>query len=217
MARRALVAVLTVITVAGLSAQNRAATRKTASIAGRIIHADGIAADGARVAIYAVRDGAPAAVVGTATSTYDGRYEVTGLPAGRFVVGVTPQRIRGFGGDSRRLTATPMETLYPGTTDRMRAQPIAVFEGTPTEGIDVRLEPEARRYSISGRVSWPEGATVERVAIEYGGPDAVHDGVWYVHDPGGLSVRITSKCAAFLRDGESAASPEGGRRCRTAS
>jgi len=169
------------------SAQSSAGTsRKNAAIAGRIIHADGAAAEGARVAVYAVREGAPAGVVGTATSSYDGRYEVTGLPAGRFVVGVTPQRIRGFGGVSRRLTSPPVETLYPGTSDRMKAQPIAVFDGTATEGIDIWLEPAAQRYSISGRVSWPDGVDIEKFVIEYGGPESVHHGIWYVTDPGGL-------------------------------
>ena len=161
------------------------AIRKSASIAGRIIHADGAAAEGARVAVYAMREGAPAAVVGTATSSYDGRYEVTGLPAGQFAVGVTPPRLR-FGGDSRQLTTRPVETLYPGTTDRTKAQPVTVFDGIPTEGIDVWLEPAAQRYSISGRVFWPDGASIERFVIEYGGPDKVHNGVWYVTDPGGL-------------------------------
>jgi hypothetical protein len=178
---------LVVISVANVSAQSSTRwSRKNASIAGRVIHADGAAAEGARVAVYATRDGAPAAVVGTATSSYDGRYEVTGLPAGQFVVGVTPQRIRGFGGDSRRLAGPATETFYPGTTDRMKAQRVAVFEGTPTEGIDIWLEPAAQRYSISGRVYWPEGVSVENVVIEYGGPDGVHHGIWYVSDPGGL-------------------------------
>lgn len=162
------------------------AARKNASVAGRVIHADGAAAEGARVAVYAVVEGAPAAVVGTAVSSYDGRYEVTGLAAGQFVVGVTPQRVRGFGGDSRRLTAPAVETLYPGTTDRTKAQPITVFEGTATEGIDVWLEPAAQRYSISGRLFWPDGMSVENAVIEYGGPEGVHHGIWYVSDPGGL-------------------------------
>jgi hypothetical protein len=172
---------------ADASAQSSTGTpRKSASIAGRIIHAEGAAAEGARVAVYAVREGAPAGIVGTAISSYDGRYEVTGLPAGRFVVGVTPQRLRGFGGDSRRLTSPAVETLYPGTTDRMKAQPIAVFDGTATEGIDIWLEPAAQRYSISGRVSWPDGVDIEKFVIEYGGPEGVHRGIWYVTDPGGL-------------------------------
>ena len=115
-----------------LGPESRRHDPKDRRIAGRIIHADGIAAEGARVAIYAVREGAPAAIVGTAASSYDGRYEVTALPAGRFIVGVTPQRIRGFGGDSRRPSTPPTETMYPGTTDRMKAQPVPVFAGMPT-------------------------------------------------------------------------------------
>jgi len=105
---RAVIAALFVATSSDAFGQTgtRASSRKSASIAGRVIHADGAAAESARIAVYAVREGAPAAIVGTAISSYDGRYEVTGLAAGRFVVGVTPQRVRGYGGDSRRL-ATP--------------------------------------------------------------------------------------------------------------
>jgi hypothetical protein len=162
------------------------APRKNASVAGRIIHADGAAAEGARVAVYAVREGAPAAIVATTTSAHDGRYQVGGLPAGQFVVGVTPQRVRGFGGDSRRLSTPAVETFYPGTSQRLSAQPIDVFNGTPTEGIDIWLEPAARRYSISGRVLWPEKTEAVKAVIEYGGPEGVHGGVWFVSDPGGL-------------------------------
>ena len=172
---------------AAISVQSGArASRNTGSIAGRVIHADGAAAEGARVAVYAIRDDAPAAIVATTTSAFDGRYQVNNLPAGQFAVGVTPQRIRGFGGDSRRLASPAVETFYPGTPDRLMAEAIEVFTGTATEGIDVWLEPAARRYSISGRASWPEGAPIERVMIEYGGAEGVHPGVWYVDDPGGL-------------------------------
>jgi len=185
---RAVIAALLITTVVGdTSSQTRPRTSKgTASIAGRVIDPDGAAAEGARVAVYAVRDGAPAGIVATGTSSYDGRYEIGGLPAGEFVVGVTPQRVRGFGGDSRRLSTAPIETLYPGTTDRMEAEPIVVFPGVATEGIDIWLEPAARRYSISGRLLWPEGVDVENVVIEYGGPEGVRHGVWYVPDAGGL-------------------------------
>ena len=177
-------AVVIAISAADALGQTRArATRRNASIAGRIIHADGAAAEAARVSVYAIREGAPASAVGTAVSGHDGRYEVTGLPAGEFAVGVTPQRIRDFGGDSRRLTSPPVETLYPGTTDRTRAQPVSVFDGVATEGIDIWLEPAAQRYSISGRVQWPEGLAVENLVIEYGGRGNVHHGLWYVPDP----------------------------------
>ncbi len=159
---------------------------RTASIAGRIIHADGTAADGARVAVYAVREGAPAAIVGTTTSGHDGRYEVTGLPAGEFTVGVTPQRAGGFGGDSSRPRSMPVETLYPGVVDRDRAQAITIFDGVAAEGIDVWLAPAPQRFALSGRVFWPDGAEVNNLIIEYGGPNVIRRGLWYVSDAGGL-------------------------------
>jgi hypothetical protein len=159
---------------------------KTASIAGRVIHPDGAAADGARVAVYAVREGAAAAIVATTTSRYDGRYEVQGLPAGTFMVGVTPRNSGGFGGDLKRRPAMPVETFYPGTAERDRADPVTAFEGVPVEGIDVWLAPAPQRFTISGRIFWPEGAAVENVVIEYGGADGIRRGLWYVDDPGGL-------------------------------
>jgi hypothetical protein len=183
--------------------------RRTGSIAGRILHPDGAAADNARIAVYAIREGAAAAIVGTATSSYDGRYEVTGLPAGTFIVGVTPQKAGGFGGEIKRSPAPPVETLYPGVTDRDRAQPIAVFEGVPTEGIDVWLAPAPQRFSISGRVFWPDGIEVNNLTIEYGGPEAIRRGIWYVNDPGGLFTieGVAQGTYVLLARGETASGP----------
>ena len=160
--------------------------RRTGSIAGRIIHTDGTAADGARVVVYAMREGAPAAMVGMTVSAHDGRYEVSGIPAGEFTVGVTPLKAGGFGGDSSRPRTVPIETLYPGVTDRDRAQPITVFEGVAVEGIDVWLTPAPQRFALSGRISWPDGVEVANLVIEYGGPNAIRRGIWSVSDPGGL-------------------------------
>lgn len=174
---------------ATLSAQTGAgangAPRRTGSIAGRVLHPDGAAADGAQVAVYAVREGAAAAIAGTAASRYDGHYEVTGLPAGTFMVGVTPRKGGGFGGETKRPAGTPAETFYPGVAHRDDALAVTVFEGVPAEGIDVWLSPAPQRFSISGRVSWPEGVNAENVIIEYSGPE-MRRGVWQVHDPGGL-------------------------------
>jgi hypothetical protein len=163
-----------------------AAPRRSASIAGRIIHPDGAAADGAHVSVYAVREGVAAAIVATTTSAYDGRYEVLGLPPGTFMIGVTPRKASGFGGDLKRPPAMPVETFYPGTTERDRADPVTVFEAVPLEGVDVWLAPAPLRFSISGRIYWPDGVDVANVVIEYAGADAVRRGIWYVHDPGGL-------------------------------
>jgi hypothetical protein len=188
--RAPLLLLLLLVVYGSASAQNRASSaarnRPTASIAGRIIHTDGAAAEGARVVVYAMVEGAPAAMVAMTISAHDGRYEVTGIPAGEFTVGVTSQRAGGFGGDSSRPRTVPVETLYPGVIDRDRAQAITVFEGIPVEGIDVWLTPAPQRFALSGRISWPDGVEVDDLVIEYGGPNAIRRGIWYVSDPGGL-------------------------------
>ena len=177
-----LIAVLAIAGVMPLAAQTTRVPGHTASIAGRIIQSDGLAAENARIAVYAVRDGAAAAIIGTATSSYDGRYEVTRLPPGEVMIGVTPQRLRGFGGDVRRVPR-PAETLYPGVTDRSKAHSIMVYEGVPAEGIDIWLEPAPQRYSIAGQIFWPAGIDVDHLVIEYGGAAAPRHGIWYVTDP----------------------------------
>jgi hypothetical protein len=188
--RAPLLLLLLIVADTALIAQSRRASgapsRGTASIAGRIIHTDGTAADGARVAVYAMVEGMPGGVVGMTTSAHDGRYEVSGLPAGEFTVGVTPTKAGGFGGDASRPRTIPVETLYPGVTDRDRAQAITVFNGVAAEGIDVWLTPAPQRFALSGRISWPEGTDVTNLVIEYGGPNAIRRGLWYVTDPGGL-------------------------------
>ena len=187
---RIVLCVLLALSVGELAAQTPragvAVPRRTASIAGRVIHPDGAAAEGARIAVYAVREGAAAAIVGTATSGYDGRYEVTGLAAGEFMVGVTPRKTAGFGGDLKRPPDLPVETFYPATTERDRAAAVTVFEAVPVEGIDVWLAPAPQRFSISGRIFPPDGVHVENMVIEYAGAAGMRRGIWYVHDPGGL-------------------------------
>ena len=183
--------------------------RGTATIAGRIIHADGAAADGARIAVYAAVEDAPGAVVAMATSGYDGRYEVGGLQAGAYMIGVTPLKGGGFGGAVKRPATPPVETLYPGVIERDRAVAVTVFDGVPTEGIDVWLAPAPQRFSISGRIHWPEGVDVQRLTIEYGGPDAIRRGIWHVSDPGGLFTidGVSHETYVLLTRGETATGP----------
>ena len=154
------------------------------SIAGRILQPDGAAAERARVVAYAVR-GTSRTEAGSATSVYDGRYEITGLAPGVYVLGATP---------SRDVAANPLgvsrpaaaETFYPDATDAQRAQRIQLAEGVPVEGIDVWLAPAPQRYSVGGRIYMPEGVEPRELVIEYGGPDVIRRGIWYVYDPDGL-------------------------------
>jgi hypothetical protein len=161
------------------------APARTSSIAGRIIQPDGAAAENARVSVYPVRDDATRRTpAGNAISSYDGRYEIRGLTAGTYVIGVTPAVAtaptpRGVARPS------PVETFYPDTTHE-RAQRVQLLEGVPVEGIDIWLSPAPQRYAVSGRVFLPEGIEARQLFIEYGGPDVIRRGIWFVYDPGGL-------------------------------
>jgi hypothetical protein len=110
---------------------------------------------------------------------------MAGLRAGSYVIGATP---------AGAVTANPLgasrpslvEVFYPDVVDVSRAQRVTVTEGVPLEGIDVWLAPAPQRYTVSGRVYMPDGVEPSELVIEYGGPNVIRRGIWYVYDPGGL-------------------------------
>ena len=133
------------------------------------------------------------------TSQHDGRYEITGLPPGAYLVvampGVTPARASvdsvsfQSGVRASATQASPPAdsrwTWYPGVADATRASSVTVLEGIDVEGIDIWLTP-AQRFNVSGRVFWPVGTLAENIVIDYGDPAGTTNGVWLVSDPGGL-------------------------------
>ena len=81
---------------------------------------------------------------------------------------------------------------FPSAASTMRlalATRSSVFEGIPADGIDIWLDP-GERYSISGRILWPEGINAENIVIEYANLSAQRSGLWTVPEPGDL-FRIT--------------------------
>ena len=165
--------------------------RRTGRIAGRIVRPDGTPAPGAQVMV-ALRDGADIALLSDfrAISEWDGRYDIAGVPPGEFLLIVmppsAPEPAPSLPVD---VSPAPLQfepTLYPGVPRSEAGGTVPVYEDVATEGIDVWLMPAPQRFTVSGRVFWPEGLQVENIAIEYGGAPGVRSGVWYVEDPGGL-------------------------------
>ncbi len=148
------------------------AAQSPATIAGRISLPDGTPAPGVTVfAALSGRDGRLREVAGT-VSEWDGQYRLTGMSPGQYVIGARAGR------------QSPV-TYYGGVAAGER-RVVTLFDGVPAEGIDIWLQPLPQRYSVSGRVYWPDGRSIEDLVIEYGGPGNPRQGIWYVFDPGGL-------------------------------
>ena len=171
---------------------------RNAGIAGRVIHPDGSAAPDVRVQV-AIRTptGRRPLIEAQTTSQFDGRYEITGLPPGEYLVGAInvamPTR-RGV--DATQTTREEMTrsvalaamghwSWYPGVPDSEPGNDVTVLEGVNAEGIDIWLTPSQRFY-VSGRVFWPVGVGVDNITIDYGDPAGARSGLWLVSDPGGL-------------------------------
>jgi hypothetical protein len=176
--------------------------QRSASISGRVIRPDGSAAPGVQVQL-AVRAGTGRGILteAQATSQFDGRYEITGLPQGEYLVGAlnvamptrrgfdaagTTQAERNAAGRQAVAAATNSHwSWYPGVSDSEPGSPVTLLEGVNAEGIDIWLTP-SQRFSVSGRVFWPVGVTLNGITIDYGDPGGTNSGLWLLSDPGGL-------------------------------
>ncbi len=147
-----------------------AGQQRAGSIAGRIITPDGVAAPDADV--FVAPRGAPGSPIARTRSAWDGRYEITGLPPGQFLVGASLE--------------PGLVSLHPGVDAHDRAAPVTVFDGVPAEGIDIWLLPAPRRFNVAGRVTDAQGRGVRNVDIEYGSPGGEQSGIWSVRHPDGF-------------------------------
>jgi hypothetical protein len=175
---------------------------RESSISGRVAEPDGIPAPDVQVVAATRRGNGHVLLPETRTvAAWDGRYRITGLPPGEYLVVVLPStstdpnRMRTNAErrapESSSATRPFFEpTLYPGVTDIGSAETVNVFEGIPVDGIDIWLAP-GERHSISGRIIWPEGVNAENIVIEYANLSAKRSGLWTVPEPGDL-FRITS-------------------------
>jgi len=176
---------LTVLLAAHAAAQRPAAPRtgpvETGWVAGRVVRSDGIPQPEAEV-VLARRDhqGRLTQLSWRARSAFDGRYEIAGVPPGRYLV-----LVRAIGGDSGGA-GRPYPTLFPGVPVTEPGTPIDVVPGLSTEGVDIWLWPDPRRFTVSGRIFGPDGTVFDSLVLEFGRPGTRATDVWSATDPGGL-------------------------------
>jgi hypothetical protein len=115
-----------------------------------------------------------------ARSAFDGRYEISGLSPGRYLV-----LVRVVGADTR-AEGRNAETLYPGVAASDAGTPVDVFGGVSTEGIDIWMQPEPRRFQLAGRALDVKGRAIEHLVVEFGRPWSRADSVSTTGEPGGV-------------------------------
>jgi hypothetical protein len=160
-----------------------------------VVRPNGAAAPGIQVVLAGRRGRDLVPIVGTqVTTAWNGRYEIRNLPPGQYLllasgIAARPATLSQTEQAAFEINATRADdftpTLYPGVPATEPGSTITLLEGVAADGIDIWLAP-ARRFSVSGRVVWPEGIGVERVTLEYGNPTDTRASVWTVSDPDGL-------------------------------
>lgn len=169
---------------AGAAAQRPAlpvAAGGTGSVAGRVVRADGLPQPEAEVVLARRnRQGVLHQLSWRARTAFDGRYRISGVPAGQYLV-----LVRGIGADTA-MPGRPHPTLFPGVPDSEPGVLVDVVAGIPTEGIDVWLWPYPRRFMVSGRVFGPDGNNFDDLVLEFGRPGTRAADVWTRSEPGGL-------------------------------
>ena len=167
---------------------------RAARISGQVVDLDGTAVAGSLV-VYGLAGPLAVPVVMAMTQTGpDGRYTVTDLPPGDYLVEATmflavpgaataTARPQGRGGGGP-MPPEVRRAWYPGVTDRRTASIVALSEGQAAVGVDVWV-PSQPLSGVIGQVAWPVGVQVESITIEYGDPGGDRSGVWIVSDPEG--------------------------------
>ena len=152
------------------------------AVVGRIVRPDGLPQEEAQVVLaQRTAPGRLRELRWRARSASDGRYEITGVPPGRYLV-----LVRAIGADVA-AAGRPDATLFPGVPQSEDGVAVEVFAGLSTEGIDVWLVPSPRRFTITGRVFGPGGATaVDSLVIEMGRAGTRATDVWNSTEGGGL-------------------------------
>lgn len=91
----------------------------------------------------------------------DGRFSLSSIPAGRYLIAVNHQRFP----DPNDATLAYPPVFYPGVVDQPRAEVITLGVGEKLTGLDVRVPLRRPVSVVSGQVVWADGSPVAKASL----------------------------------------------------
>jgi protocatechuate 3,4-dioxygenase beta subunit len=131
-------------------------------VSGRVTDAEGRAAAGVRVTLVEADDVERGRVSEERTGE-DGRYEIKGLPPGRYLLAVNFNRFLEPGDPTH---AYP-RTYYPGVAQQSQAEAVSVGEGERVKDRDIILPARRGESVVSGVVVWDDGRPVADARVNF--------------------------------------------------
>ena len=91
----------------------------------------------------------------------EGRFNLSSVPAGRYVIAVNHQRYR----EATDPTLAYPPVFYPGVVDQPSAGVITLGAGEKVTGLDIRVPLRKPASVVSGQVVWADGTPVANASI----------------------------------------------------
>lgn len=128
-------------------------------VRGKVLDAEGRPLDRVCVSLWSVS--LPGVETdGVSSCTQEGKFELRGVPAGRYYV------VANSGG--RISAGVPIPRLfYPGTAELEKAIAIDLREGDRLEDIDFRISAVQKSFELEGQVVFRDGIPVRQATVEF--------------------------------------------------
>ena len=97
-------------------------------------------------------------------SKKDGVFEITSMPPGKYLL-VAQDEVQ------MDLLKSNSTLYYPAVRDRKRATIVSIEAGKYVDQIDIRLPSNEKRYKITGRFQFADGAPVPNAGVTFSSPD----------------------------------------------
>ena len=144
--------------------------RPDTAISGSVQDIDGNPLPGVKVTAFEQKPGENRSSVRTVTSGEGGRYEITGLSAGRYIIGVNAES-----GVDPEYPAT----FYPTAPSEFGALQVALADGKHVGDINILVPLKRKSVTVRVRVIWPDESPVANAMITADHP--VNGRIYFSH------------------------------------